>query len=65
LSVDLKTIREATSLGALPAVGASATEDFTGEALARIGDAEGSVDENFQRKAGGVGCRWEFGEFAE
>jgi hypothetical protein len=47
LSIDLKTIREATGLGALPTVGAAATEDFTGEALARIGDAEGSVDKNF------------------
>ena len=34
LAIDLKTIREAAGLGALPAVGAAATEDFTGETLA-------------------------------
>jgi hypothetical protein len=33
-SIDLKTIREAAGLGALPAVGATSPEDFTGQALA-------------------------------
>jgi hypothetical protein len=33
-SIDLKTIREAACLGALPAVGATSPEDFTGQALA-------------------------------
>jgi hypothetical protein len=52
-------------LGALPAVGASATQNFTGEALARISDAEGSVYKNFQGKARVFCGGWEFGEFAE
>jgi hypothetical protein len=52
-------------LGALSAVGASATEDFTGEALARVGDAEGSVDKNFQGKAGGIARSRKFSQFAE
>jgi hypothetical protein len=65
LSIHLKPIREATGLGALPAVGASATEDFTGQTLARIGDAEGSVDKNLQGKARGIARSRKFSKFAE
>ena len=65
MAIDFKAIREAAGLGALPAVRAAATEDFAGQALARIGDAEGPVDKNLQGKAGGVSGGWEFGEFAK
>jgi hypothetical protein len=64
-SIDLKAIREATGLGALPAVGASATQNFTGQALARVGDAEGSVDKNFQGKAGGIARSRKFSKLTE
>ena len=42
-------VGEAAGLGAFAAVGGAAAEGFAGEALAGIGDAEGTVDENFQR----------------
>jgi hypothetical protein len=65
LSIDLKPIREATGLGALPAVGATTPKNFTGQTLTRVCDAEGSVDKNFSGKTGGFCGGWEFGEFAE
>jgi hypothetical protein len=65
LSVDLKAIREATSLGALPAVGATSPEDFTGQTLTRVGDTEGSVDKNLQGKARGFCGGWKLSKFTE
>ena len=39
-------------LGALAAVGRAAAEGLAGQALARIGDAEGPVDEDLERQLG-------------
>ena len=52
-------------MGTLSAVGAAAPEDFTGQTLARVGDAKGAMDKNLEGKAGGVSGGWEFGQFAE
>jgi hypothetical protein len=65
LSIDLKTVGEATGLGTLPAVGASPTKDFTSQALSGVGDAEGSMDKNLEWKAGGFSGRGELGKFTE
>jgi hypothetical protein len=51
LAVDFEGVGHAAGLSALPAVGAAATEDFAGEALARVGNAESSMNKNFQGKA--------------
>ena len=52
-AIDEQLIRQAAGLGTLAAVGAAAAEGFAGEALAGVGDAQGAVDENFQRHIGG------------
>jgi hypothetical protein len=57
LAVGDEIVREAASLGAFAAVGGAAAEGFAGEALARVGDAEGAVDKDLerQRRRGGLG----------
>ena len=43
-------IRHAARLGALAPIGRTASQRLAGQALTRIGHAEGTVDENFQGK---------------
>jgi len=52
-------------LGTFAAVGAAAAEDFAGEALARVRDAEGAVDKDFQGEAVGVGRGGELGQLPQ
>ncbi len=54
-TIDDHLIGHTAGLGAFAAVGAAATERFGGEALAGVGDAEGTVDEDFEREFGVVG----------
>ena len=63
-TIDDHLVRHAAGLGALAAVGAAAAEGFGGEALAGVGDAEGAVDEDFQRQLGMV-CGPEAFELAQ
>ena len=51
LAVFDQFIAHAAGLGALPPIGRAATQGFTGQALAGVGDAKGTVDKGFQRHA--------------
>ncbi len=53
--VDVATVAdqivgEPAGLGALPAVGAPPSERLAGQTLSRVGDAQGAVDERFERQ---------------
>ena len=50
LAVGDKVVGKPAGLGAFAAVGGAAAERLAGEALAGVGDAEGAVDEDLQRK---------------
>ena len=52
LAVADDLVGHAASLGALAAIGRPAAERFAGEALARIRDAERTVNEHFERHVG-------------
>lgn len=54
LAIDEDFVGHAASLGAFAAVCGALAEAFGGEALAGVGDAEGAVDEDFERGGGGV-----------
>ena len=60
-AIDYDFIGHAAGLGALAAVGGALAEAFGGEALAGVGDAQGSVHEDFD------GCvrRGEFFDFLD
>jgi hypothetical protein len=51
LAIDFEGVGHAAGLRALATVGAAATEDFAGEALAGVGNAECPMNKNFQVKA--------------
>jgi hypothetical protein len=65
LAVDFQRVGKPASLGTFAAVGAAAAEDFAGEALARVRDAEGSVDKDLQGEAVGVGRGGELGQLPQ
>ena len=53
-AVDDEFVGHAAGLGALAAIGAALPERFTGEALARVGDAEGAVDKGLDLDRTGI-----------